>query len=192
MEACSIFVLVAKNKRLATKLLKGETQANREKLRYEIKKLLKNAPQTPKTKSEFTLQKEELIPVLKQTIKTDIPTPIHEKILIERKELYLKRGHLHGRLHEAKNDEDRSELAKQIIEIQPRIDELNRDLRKIESGEVPQKYLKTKATAEEYLEVRNAKIYIARYKKQLIGSTPEKQKQLEALILKYQRKLENL
>ena len=200
-EACSLFVLIAKNKILATNLLKRDTLSNREKLRYEIKKISTEKKSDLKIEPEFVelIQKESTVFQQKfnqPTITTVFPdsktSSIESRILDERRNLYLERGHVHGRLHEVASDDERGELAKRIIEIQPKIDELNRDLRQIENGSIPEKYLKTKATAEEYLELRNAKMYIARYKKLFKTATPSEQKRLSELIKKYEAKLESL
>lgn len=200
-EACSLFVLIAKNKILATNLLKRDTLSNREKLRYEIKKLSSDKNSAPKIELEFIevkqIEKSITQPKITQSSTTTFlpdskTSTIESRILEERKTLYLERGHIHGRMHEVSCDDERGELAKRIIEIQPKIDELNRDLRQIENGSIPEKYLKTKATAEEYLELRNAKMYVARYKKELSTASPNDQQRLMRLIKKYEAKLKSL
>lgn len=174
-EACTIFFMVCKNKILAGNLLKSDKPSNQEKLNYEVKKLLeasnidwRSAPriELPKT----TILKKQV----NQPTYTSLPSfdsPLKTRVLDERKALYLERGHLHGRLHEVESDQEAKELAIQILSIQTKIDEYNRDLRQIENNEIPNRYLKTTASGEEVLRMRNLKIYIARYKKELQTAT---------------------
>ena len=190
-EACSIFFKYSKNKILATNLLKRENDSNSQKLKYEIKKLISENKIAPEVIPSIT---NELL--IKKSIEIDFKNntqnnPIQQKVIDKRNQLYRERGHLHGRLHEANTNESRKEIATEIITIQKTIDDLNRDLRLIETGEIPSKYIKTVATAEDYLEVRNAKMYIARYQKKLSSCGPEEKNRYLKLIDKYQAKIKS-
>ena len=127
------------------------------------------------------------------TSKSNVPTSLKDRVLDERKALYLKRGHLHGRLHEAETDEQRFDLAKDLYIIQQKIDEYNRDLRQIEAGEIPTRYLATNATGAEVLRRRNLMIYIARAKKELPNITDEKKRKKKlGMLQEYETELANL
>jgi hypothetical protein len=204
-EACSIFGIVSKNKRISQNLMRDDSKKNREKLEYEIKKILKNSPQAVRIDTEVLKYISEPLIQEKPTIKQETKSisfsliaenkssGIKNSILERRKELYRERGHFHGRMHEAETNEARYELAKSIMDIQPKIDSLNRDLKEIENGQLPSKYLKTEATAGEFRTVRNVKMYIARAKKKLLTETnPSEIEKLKSLLESYNQKLKNL
>lgn len=198
-EASTIFFLVAKNKLLAGNLLKSDKKANQEKLKYEVKKLLDASKidwrKAPVIKLPATHVLSTIITPKESYISKPIQfsSPVKDRVLAERKELYLQRGHFHGRLHEVSSNEERSELAEKLATIQSKINEYNRDLREIENGVIPSRYLKTTATGEEVIRIRNLKIYIARIKKQLPNETdPKKVKKLNKKLADFENELSNL
>lgn len=210
-EACSIFAILCTNKRISALLLKSDSIKNQEKLRYEIKKILSNHPQALKIdkaiveqlnieiKPKSVAQKEVVsFPSVKQSIAfpaniSSDKTPLHQKVLLDRNQFMKERSHFHGCLHEAQDDERRYELANEIILIQPKIDELNRELRMFEKGEIPEKYLAKHLTGEEVIQRRNAKQYIGRLQKQLANEfDPGKIQQIKERIAKYQKILNEI
>jgi hypothetical protein len=101
------------------------------------------------------------------SVSSDELIGIKESILRSRKESYRLRGHLHGKLHLAYTDEERYQLANQIMELQPKIDQLNKDLKDVNSGTIPNEYIKTELSAADYIRIQNLKLYISRYKKKI-------------------------
>lgn len=201
-EACAIFSIVSKNKRIAAYLLKDNSKKNQEKLTYEIKKLLneksidwRNSVESITVESNLFPQKMTFIPDLSsENVDSFIPqsskNTISDSIDLKLKNYYRERGHLHGRLHEAQTDEDRYEIAIQIVTIQRKIDSLLNDKKSMIEGNVPTQYLKQEASAKEFTTVRNAKIYIARLSKELEScSDPSRIKKLEKLIEKHKTAL---
>lgn len=213
-EASTVFFAFCKNKVLAGNLFKSDKKQNQEKLRYEIKKLLdlhKIDYRIEKSNNPTIQQSNN--PIIQQfhtelsRSANNLPTfsyqsnfsnsksnsPLKDRVLDERKALYLKRGHLHGRMHEVTTDEARYDLAESLFILQQKIDEYNRDLRQIEAGEIPNRYLSTTATGAEVLRRRNLMIYIARIKKELPSITDAKElKKKNKKLEDYENELANL
>lgn len=107
--------------------------------------------------------------------------------------LYRERGHLHGRLHEAPDDEHRKDLAFKIIDIQKEIDGANKDLKLIEQGKTPKELVLKMMSGEEYKDYRNTQNYVVRYTNNLKkeGLTADQQKRYSDKLEEYQTKLDN-
>lgn len=107
--------------------------------------------------------------------------------------LYRSRGHLHGRMHEAPNDEVRGRLAGDIIAIQHEINAINEDLRLIGSGVIPKNAVLDYMTGEQYKEYRNFQNYVVRYKNYLKKEnlTTDQIARYQAKLDEYVSKLEN-
>jgi hypothetical protein len=210
LEASTIFFQLCPNKILAGHLFKSDKPANQEKLLYEVKKLLdkhkidwrkskapsqpikelKGTPNELRGTAPISFSFQPLFSTEKATYND---SPLKERVLNERKALYLQRGHLHGRLHEVTTDEARFNLARDLYIIQQKIDEYNRDLREVENGNIPTRYLATTATGAEVLRRRNVKIYIARINKKLPGIVDEKERQkLLKQLQNFENELANL
>jgi hypothetical protein len=116
-----------------------------------------------------------------------------EKFYEDWKLLYKQRGHLHGRLHEAATDNLRYEIAKEIMEVQHKIESMNKQKEEVDNGIVPHDYLKVSASAEVFSRVKNLKVYIQRETKKLDQETdPAKRAKIENRIKKFNSELERL
>lgn len=107
--------------------------------------------------------------------------------------LYRERGHLHGRLHEAPDDDQRKDLAFKIIDIQKEIEGANKGLKLVEQGKKPKELVLKMMTGEEYKEYRNTQNYVVRYKNNLKKTdlTADEQKRYSDKLEEYQKKLDN-
>jgi hypothetical protein len=216
-EASSIFLIVCKNKTLANNIMRGEVNDFKiEKLKYEIGKIVNQHPAALKINTDI-LSKIEIVPAQsKPTVeyvisseqndeapaepKTHIYLPSEKpnqtvlgRIESERKELYQLRGHLHGRLHQIDDVTESYEVAKQIIEIQPKIDVLNEELTILKNGGMPSRFLKKTVSAQEFVTAKNLKQYIARDKKKMEQATsPAEKKRYHDLVAKHETKLKSL
>lgn len=111
----------------------------------------------------------------------------------ERKKYYRLRGNLHADLYNAISDDRRHELAEQIMAIQFKIDVVNDEIRKVEQGLLPERFIRKSRTAEQYHEIRNCQQYIHKYKKWLDRSTtPEEREKNQKFLDKYEDKLKTL
>lgn len=107
--------------------------------------------------------------------------------------LYRERGHFHGRLHEAPDDNHRKELAFSIMDIQKDIDAVNKDLKLIEQGKTPKELVLKMMTGEEYKQYRNVQNYVVRYSNLLKKDslTADEQKRYSAKLEEYDQQLKN-
>lgn len=123
----------------------------------------------------------------------DVLPGLIERIKHERKELYRLRGFTHASLHNASTDQERYTLCLKIMDTQDQINELNRDLKLVQIGKVPGKYMKKDRTADEYIRIRNLKMYISRFEKKLknCNSLAEKN-EIQAILDKHKQELESL
>lgn len=104
-------------------------------------------------------------------------TGIRLKVESERISKYRLRSHLHGKLHNCTTDEERFEIAKQLIELQPELDKLNQELDALNNGVIPVEYVTKNSSAEDYVRIKNLKMYIARYERKISTATNIQQKQ---------------
>ena len=115
--------------------------------------------------------------------------------LVKKKQalLYRSRGHLHGRLHEARTNEIRKQLASDIIKIQSDIEAVNKDLKLIEEGSIPRELVLKMMNAEQYKAYRNYQNYVVRYKNYLKKGnlSEEKKASYQAKLSEYETKIEN-
>lgn len=110
-----------------------------------------------------------------------------------RAELYRKRGHLHGRLHEATTKNKRFLLARELQGVQKQIIQVNRDFKAAQEGNIPVKYLVKTEAESAALRLRTVKIYIARYQKQMDEATTIKAKaKAEKYLNKYLNELKQI
>jgi hypothetical protein len=115
------------------------------------------------------------------------------KVLELRKDKYKLRGHLHGRLHAAKNKKTRYELASEIMTLQSEIDALNADLASLENGEFPKHIALKLMTAEDYKNYRNIQSYLARYRTQIESAkTLDAKNRAQSHLKRYQDKLNQI
>lgn len=182
--------------RLNKTLLFNATDANLSILVYELEKiLLKNGvifteneeesqsnefPEPERTESHTELsnstesiKKEPAIqfsPRITADHHLDSPVPsldIVTRLKSELKSYYRERGHYHGALHAAKDDDERYSVAKQLMKVQSNIDKVYGDLEKIEKGTIPKNQILKELSAEQYKRITNLKTYVARYKRML-------------------------
>lgn len=79
------------------------------------------------------------------------------------------------------------------MELQPKLDALNKDLDQVNEGSVPARFVKTSTSLEEYQQIQKLQSYIRRYKNQIPKAKTLKQKQnWESLLDKYQTELSQL
>lgn len=209
----SVFLKLSKNENLNRVFLLPHSQERELQLKNELSKITKLYEKTEfhprkahdhKTgerlrsaneSQEFhVIQKDNHFPISSNSLsnRTAVPELI-ERLQSKRKELYRLRGHLHGQLHSASSDEFRHEIASKIMSTQTDIDTLNRDIVKVNSGETPAQYLKKDRSAEEYVQIRNLKMYISRYEKKLKSCTTlEDKKKFESIIEKHEESLKQL
>lgn len=93
------------------------------------------------------------------------------RIKSELKRYFKERGHYHGLLHAAEDDDSRYDAAKKIMRLQSKIDAAYLDIDRIEAGNIPQNQIMKELTAEDYKRIQNLKTYIARYKRKLSSAT---------------------
>lgn len=123
--------------------------------------------------------------------------PSNDSIILhlaaERKKLYNIRGNIHADLFNALTDERRHDLAIQIMKIQSDIDNVNQEIRKVESGLVPERFIKQSRSAEEYVKIRNTQQYIKVFKRKLQDKlTLEQREKYQKLLAKHKSNLEKL
>lgn len=182
-------------------LSKEETAPNANKLTYELTKLLKvyesKQAQTPRqaVEPEPTKISSNSDENTEQTFPKDIGTRVHHrsvpdctgdnsssstgirlKVESERIDKYRLRSHLHGKLHNCSTDSERFEIAKQMMDLQPELDQLNKDLDDLNKGIIPVQFVQKELSADHYVKVKNLKMYIARYQRKIPTATSVKQK----------------
>lgn len=210
----SIFLQCSTNKALQRFFLLPESPQRFEKLKYELQKITKQYEESTQTTVSNRERKDEPGAVnenssssskrpanqdLQERISSDrysynsdncSSSGISALIEQEQKNSYRKRGYLHGQLHNAKTNEERYELALEIITIQKRIDKLNQDRNSVLAGTIPGEYMRKDKTASDYLRIRNLKLYISRTNKQLESCESISQKQkLEKKLIEFQTEL---
>lgn len=116
-----------------------------------------------------------------------------EKVKAKRIKLYRSRGHLHGRLHEARTKDIRKQLARDIIDIQKEIESVNKDLQLIEEGKLPKELVLKMMDGATALEYRNVQNYVVRYRNYLKKSnlTEDQKQRYQSKFEEYSTKLEN-
>jgi hypothetical protein len=218
MEGISVFIQLSRNKHLVNHLSAKHTILRERKLKYELGKIIKHNEKNLKTKSSTlrsgTIQSVPVNADLKRSLQTrSVQTANHHRVsnnsidfssdpsdlsIIsrieqERRELYRKRGHQHGRLHETISDSNRKEIALQILDVQSSIDQLNRELKDARDGKIPSRFVKQSISAETYIQIKNLKYYIARYRRELDKvESIQRKEQLQKLIDQNQQKLNQL
>lgn len=195
---CSLFLIITHNKAYAARLMATDNEQNRKLLHVELSTYIKSQPgyweEFVNETNEAAMHPEpEVVQSIQSVFKESKPidTDIKNRIRNERNALMRERGHLHGRLHEAETNEQRHELAIQIMEVlQPRIDILNQELRNVDSGQIPERFLKQNLTAEQYKQIENLKKYIRRTKSEITKTTdPNRVILLEAKLTEFEEKL---
>lgn len=217
-DGISVFIQLTRNKHLVKHLSGKHTAMRERKLKYELGKIIKHHDKANKKENSSlrpgTIQPDTNNADLKRHLQEGrIQTKNHyrradpsadhsdnshsisviSKLEAERREQYRQRGHEHGRLHETISDANRKEIALRILDIQSRIDQLNRELKDARNGKLPSRFIKQSISAEQYIEIKNLKYYIARYKRELekVESISRKEK-LQQLIDQNQQKLNKL
>lgn len=117
---------------------------------------------------------------------SDIPKggSIIVHLAAERKKLYRIRGNLHSDLFNAVSDERRHEIAKDIMKVQFDIDNLHSEMRKVENGLVPERFLRQTRSAVDLVKIQNCQKYIGKFKKKVQEAETEADK------IKYQKLLD--
>jgi len=193
-EAVSIFLELSTNKHLSRILFASENKYNREKLTSELKKILSSYEQKQNalqsrpsvidsvSKNISTSSQENINQNVLDSVRTsNYPrsndhTSIFNSIVEKRKEAYRKRGHYHGQLHNAKSDQERFALAKEIYLIQKDLIEINESYHQALNGNIPISHTKQiNADVEKVLKIQNLKIYVNRYNN-LISKTKDQKK----------------
>lgn len=123
--------------------------------------------------------------------------PSNDSIIIqlanERKKLYNLRGNIHSDLFNAVSDIRRHELAIKVMEIQSDIDSINAEIRKVESGLVPERFIKKSRSADEFVKIKNCQQYIRGFERKLKQQiTLEQKEKYEKLLAKHKANLEKL
>jgi hypothetical protein len=209
----SVFIKISRNENLNRQFLlphSPEREKNLKNELYKITKLYENNEKTSGPKYDHQTgqrlrlidEPQELYAIEKTNTRStssgnisngSVLSGLTDRLQNQRKELYRLRGHLHGQLHIANTDEERHQLAFRIMNSQGEIDDLNRDIKSIESGNVPSKHLKVNRSADEYIRIRNLKTYIARYEKKIENCTSLKGKQkFEAILNNHKEELKLL
>lgn len=203
-------------------LSRKESTTNRRKLVYELTKLQQRyeeqeteAPVSPVQTSQPKRSENGSISTEnpKQNITTNTNPNVSDrnssnsdvnssgassgiKLKIEqtRIEKYRFRSHLHGKLHQCATDQDRYEIAKQIIALQPELRRLNKDLDEVNKGIIPSRYIQKTESASDYVKIKNLKLYISRYQSKIDknAGTPEDVKKWTDKLNTYKTELENL
>lgn len=189
---CSLFFSLTTNKQFALRLMRSDSEVNQATLRYQLEKISEAYSVDP------SLEQEPSPPTPPKTIfqvenTTAEPIGVELKMRDEWKALYRRRGHLHGRLHEAQTEQSRHEIAREIVSVQKQIDSLNLELENLKGGAIPLRFLEKTISAEAYKKIQNLKAYIRRDKFSLTGdvTTSERKKLLEN-IAKYEQKIKQL
>lgn len=217
-EGVAILSMHIKNKVLPRNLL---LRQNPKKLEYELKKILKIYESKKATKQQLPRNAKPQTIVgsaVEQTISTitedsSVQTATHRNSADSyfdqpdnhtrsnvrseleelRKQKYRKRGHLHGQLHNASSEQERFKLCRQLHLLQKEIDKLNQDYRSVLSGEIPTNYLKRSRTAEEYIRIKNLKLYVSRYQKKIeTASSLEERARYQKKLEEYETELKTL
>lgn len=211
----SVFLQLSRNTNLKRLFLLPHSEEREVQLRkqlHEITKQHENKHQEPITHSSHDDQASERLRIANEPqelhnikenhSRTDRysyhPSGTHvsgldSKLQQQRKELYRMRGHYHGQLHKARTDEERHQLAIKIMDTQDQINKVNRDLRAIEAGNVPSKYLKQDKTADEFVRIKNLKMYISRFEKRLETCTTVAEKEkINSILTKHKEELKRL
>lgn len=187
--------ILTKNKFYGTKKTKSQTQQSYEPenslllaKRIDISASVSQIPE--KVNMDFHSQRDF---VRDAPLNHDILL-IRNKILEKRKKLYAERGHYHGMMHNSVTKEDRFELAKKIVEIQPEIDRYNDWLADIDrnksiSSEIKKEFM----SGKDFKRLELVKNYIRRYRSMLAkAASEEKRKFAQEYLDKYQKELKTL
>lgn len=193
---CSLFLSITTNKHFALRLMATQSESHEKMLHAELTQYVQSQPGYWE---RFVSEEVEEVEPQKQKVETSYSFQekksvstgsVKESIETTRKEYYRERGHLHGRLHEAHTDEERYELAKQIMTLRTKIDAINRQLKEINAGDIPVDYLREKLTGEQYKEIQNLKKYIRRTTNELAKETSKSiRAKLEQKLAEYNKKL---
>jgi hypothetical protein len=207
----SVFLQLSTNPNLNRYFLLPHSPEREDKLKYELQKITKqyeeqesiqgNTSNDEHTSAEIcAFPPEQTVQIFKNTDRytiddssntdSSVRSGLISQLEQEQKNCYRKRGHLHGQLHAAKTDQERYELALDIINLQKRIDKLNQDRNSVNNGSIPGEYMRKDRTASEFQRIRNLKHYISRIQKQLSECSSINQKnKLEAKLSAYQKEL---
>lgn len=210
-----LFKSIGKNKSLARHFSLPFSKEREQKLKYELQKYTKQY-EAPSKLQSFT-QNDDIksstgnepadATLITKTPNATVPhsdrytylpssndvSGLDSKLQQQRKELYRMRGHYHGQLHKARTDEERHQLAIKIMDAQDQINKVNRDLRAIEAGNIPSKYLKQDKTADEFVRIKNLKMYISRFEKRLETCTTVAEKEkINSILTKHKEELKRL
>lgn len=123
--------------------------------------------------------------------------PSNDSIILnlanERKKLYNLRGNLHADMFNAISDERRHHLAIKVMEIQSDIDSVNREIKKVELGLVPERFIKQSRSADEFVKIKNCQQYIRGFERKLKQQiTLEQRDKYEKLLAKHKINLQKL
>jgi hypothetical protein len=208
----SLFMKVSSDKSVLIDLFGAETDAKKQLLTDKLLEYYEEYQQTHESEYQSIRDSEQNNSHSRKTIessKDSIPwsidyryspssdIPSNDSIILhlasERKKLYNIRGNVHADLFNALTDERRHELALQIMKIQADIDNVNQEIRKVESGLVPERFIKQSRSAEEYIKIRNIQQYIKVFERKLQDKlTLEQREKYEKLLAKHKSNLEKL
>lgn len=118
---------------------------------------------------------------------------IKDKLLTERKVLYRNRTVLGDQLFTAVSDANRHSIAKEIMKTTKEIDLINSQLRKVENGLIPEKFIQQSITAEQFVKIKNCQQYINNFKRKLKTETdPGERERFQKLLEKHESNLQKL
>lgn len=161
-DGVALFSQLSRNQSLMRTLGKGDTERNRELLAYQLGKFYDDTLEEEEEEVFFEEIREESIKPSIEKI-SHIQSGFSEDI----KTLYRTRGHLHGQLHNARSNQERLELMRQLDKVQTAIDANHENVVKLENGIIDKKMMDLSHTADEKREMRNLRQNINRLKLQL-------------------------
>lgn len=195
-EAVSLFLVLSNKHTVANMLLSiGDNVTNRTYLLNYFRSQIDTVP-APVEQLPPIEETNSSIPELK--FERSIPADsiqinsIRVEFDSEWKQAYRQRGHLHGRLHEAVSDEVRYEIAKELMSIQKKINELNLLKAEFDKGIIPQKFLTEKLSAQTYTRIQRLRFYIQREEKKLLSCKDSESIKIQSRIENFKKELNSL
>jgi hypothetical protein len=202
----ALFIKYSPKRQLIRNVLSRRSEKMIKLMNIELAKIEKNQAQSQEKNTPKPIQPQEVeTPISEKSpapIREDhnvitkpdfVSRSLKESILEARKKLYRERGHLHGRLHEANNDQDRYVLARSLHDVQAKINQVNQDLRKVENGDPPTTYILNELDPAIYFRLRNVKQYISRYEKKVAGAKSIKERnRAQSHLDKYNHELKTI
>lgn len=125
---------------------------------------------------------------------TDLANLKVRQLIQNRNGKYALRDHYHGQLHSATSDDERFDLAKEILKRGTEIDDYNFRIDQVyETGQIDHKSAIELLSAEEYKTLQNVKIYISRYKRKVSSAKSLKSREnAQKTLDKYQSERDKL